>query len=847
MQIEAAPIVVAPSGDFIGDDGPWSSFLINVGNPPQQLQVLVSTEVSSTWVVAPGGCGPAYPVNCTGARGGAYDSTKSSTWNVNALYSLAAETNLGNPYSASSQIGNFGYDTVGIPGQSDVANVSLDHQVIAAIETNTYYLGSLGLSSQNITFSTDSSDTSPSFLGSLRNENLIPSLSFGYTAGASYRQNGTNGSLTLGGYDASRLVPNDVSFTFAPMVTRQLVVSLQSITYSNSTTQTPLLSQGILALVDSTVPYLWLPESTCEAFQQAFGLTLDPIHNLYTVNDSSHEANIKQNASIVFQLSNSLTGGSPSINITLPYASFDLIATAPLISSQTRFFPLQRGSDDTQYTLGRTFLQESFLIVDYEQSNFSISQAIFDTSAPSHIVAISHANITGTGTTTANPTSSNTAIVKTTDNGSHGIGTGAIAGIAIAIVLIATLCGSFFIFRSLRRKRQSQKLAMAPVEEPRAMSDIESDHKHDFSDQPEVKKNTTTTVTVAEVPMTPPLSEADGHEFFAPFGEKRRPQSRFMELPAEPVDRSEMPSPSPEELRSELSTPEPKWNYPELPSPDPSQELPSPSLSSTDSGHRSPNLEQRCSPSLENRRSALTSPEPRLPIQRPDSQRADSSDSEAGWTRDGMPTGPFHRRYQSDDSDMPSTSTRPRHSRMDSSDSEAFIHSNRIDESSAESESPSSYIRPNILHVDSSESESPISLPSMSSSASRQRDLRMDSSSESENGISSATPRRGGFSSTFHSSSSTRPATTFHSSSSSRPGIRRLSAVPRPATQRTNTGDSDTWKTRLESASESNSSAAGSRFGSIVIRHQHGESAGNIEAREGLLDDENVTRHDGQI
>lgn len=120
-----------------------------------------------------------------------------------------------------------------------------------------------------------------------------------------------------------------------------------------------MLSQGINALVDSTVPYLWLPESTCEAFEQAFGLTLDPIHNLYTVNDSSHDANVKQNASIIFQLSNSLTGGGPSINITLPYASFDLVATAPLVSSQTRYFPLQRGNDDTQYTLGRTFLQES--------------------------------------------------------------------------------------------------------------------------------------------------------------------------------------------------------------------------------------------------------------------------------------------------------------------------------------------------------------------------------------------------------------------------------------------------------------------------------------------------------
>lgn len=136
-------------------------------------------------------------------------------------------------------------------------------------------------------------------------------------------------------------------------------MGLQSVTYSNSTNQTPLLSQGINALVDSTVPYLWLPGSTCDAFQQAFGLTLDPIHNIYTVNDSSHEANLKHNASITFQFSNTLNGGSPSINITLPYASFDLVATAPLVSSQTRYFPLQRGNDDTQYTLGRAFLQES--------------------------------------------------------------------------------------------------------------------------------------------------------------------------------------------------------------------------------------------------------------------------------------------------------------------------------------------------------------------------------------------------------------------------------------------------------------------------------------------------------
>ena len=146
--------------------------------------MLVSTNVQSTWVVEPGGCTASSPVNCTEARGGAYDSTKSSSWNVDATYTLGAETNLGHPYSSSSQQGHFAYDTIGIPGQSGVANVSLDHQVIAGIVTNTYYLGNLGLSSQNISFGTDGSDTSPSFLGSLKNTNSIPSLSYGYQPGA---------------------------------------------------------------------------------------------------------------------------------------------------------------------------------------------------------------------------------------------------------------------------------------------------------------------------------------------------------------------------------------------------------------------------------------------------------------------------------------------------------------------------------------------------------------------------------------------------------------------------------------------------------------------------------------
>lgn len=159
--------------------------MISAGTPPQQLQVLPSTEVASTWVVAPEGCNTGDAANCTEVRGGIYDDTKSSSWNVNDIYQLGAENNLGSTYSGNEENGTYGYDTLSIHGKG--ANVSVNHQVIAAIETKTYFVGNLGLSPQPINF-TDSSDPSPSLLQSLKNENLIPSLSYGYTAGASYRR-----------------------------------------------------------------------------------------------------------------------------------------------------------------------------------------------------------------------------------------------------------------------------------------------------------------------------------------------------------------------------------------------------------------------------------------------------------------------------------------------------------------------------------------------------------------------------------------------------------------------------------------------------------------------------------
>ena len=176
------------------------------------------------------------------------------------------------------------------------------------------------------------------------------------------RLGGADASLTLGGYDASMFTPNDVNFSFAPAPTRQLVVGLKSITYSDAKNKNAiLLSQGILSLVDSTTPQIWLPLAACQSFEKAFGIVYDPIWNLYLVNQTVHDALSQQNASITFELSNALNGG-PSVQITLPYASFDLEIGPPFAKNTSKYFPLRRAADDTQYTLGRTLLQESSVL-----------------------------------------------------------------------------------------------------------------------------------------------------------------------------------------------------------------------------------------------------------------------------------------------------------------------------------------------------------------------------------------------------------------------------------------------------------------------------------------------------
>lgn len=147
----------------------------------------MSTLVAETWVVATLGCSndPNEVPNCSSTRGELFNTQASTTWNDQKNWPLMAESNLGFSCcdDAHYNAGDYGYDTLGISSKSN-GNVTLDHQVVAAIATKDFYLGNLGLSPRAVNQNID--QQSSSFLKSLKDQNKIPSLSYGYTAGAAY-------------------------------------------------------------------------------------------------------------------------------------------------------------------------------------------------------------------------------------------------------------------------------------------------------------------------------------------------------------------------------------------------------------------------------------------------------------------------------------------------------------------------------------------------------------------------------------------------------------------------------------------------------------------------------------
>jgi hypothetical protein len=285
----------------------------------------------------------------------------------------------------------------------------------------------------------------------------------------------------LGGYDKSRFTAQGISIFMPNDSNNTLVLGVKSILYKtdaglNPNTESMTPNGGFSATIDSTLPYLILPDEVCDEFVTKFGLGYDEDSQLYTVNTSSHLMNQRQNANVSFKIGSGPGDSDIFTSIVLPYSAFDQQTNIPLpVGKTTQYFPIKKTNKGI-YVLGRTFLQEAYLIVDYERSNFTVAPAYYADPMPAqNLVTIFNRTYT---------------IPTASDPGSkQGLSAGAIAGIVVGIIgafIIAGIAAFFFW-----RKRRATKMTEHP-------SEIDTTYA-----SKEIKWRRVSELTGSEAPMSP--------------------------------------------------------------------------------------------------------------------------------------------------------------------------------------------------------------------------------------------------------------------------------------------------------------------------------------------------------
>lgn len=135
--------------------------------------------------------------------------------------------------------------------------------------------------------------------------------------------------------------------------------------------------------------------------EEVFGLIWNYTLEFQIIDDATRSTLLDFNPSVTFSLSDASVFSSPVKEFKLHFAALDLRLYTPLLNDTMFYFPLKRSMNSSKYVLGRTFLQEIFLTIDYIHGNLSMSQ--FDhIGSPGYVGLVSNATNNDTGQTIEN-------------------------------------------------------------------------------------------------------------------------------------------------------------------------------------------------------------------------------------------------------------------------------------------------------------------------------------------------------------------------------------------------------------------------------------------------------------
>ncbi|KAK8010520.1 eukaryotic aspartyl protease [Apiospora arundinis] len=442
-----------------GIDGNWSSIGLLVGEPAQQVDVTVNTALSELWVVESSGCDSTNV--CKTARGNVFDVGASKSWGALGQYKLGPDILAGN--------GDYAMETIVVYDSTTKLQTPLQKQIVAGINDTQYFTGFFGLGITPGKFQ-DAVALSP--LASLvEKAGVVPSHSYGYTAGAYYGgESGTPISITLGGYDKNRFVPHATNFNLnterePEVLVRGInaqVTNLDKAPSKWSSTSRTLLAfnESVKAVIDTTTPYLWLPTPVCEHFAEALGLKWNETFGLYMYsNNGNFDSFLRPDLSFTFTLSSSDNldnFGHPldvpgAVNITISANAFAQTLRFPFQNlfsygdAAIPYFPLKRHDNASQAIIGRSFMQETYMITNYEASTFSLHKALFPQNPRQNTSIV---------TINSDSTSPYPGPASQPGSQKEGLGIPQIVGIAVGAFLVGI--ASLVTLLCLRRRRRNQ-------------------------------------------------------------------------------------------------------------------------------------------------------------------------------------------------------------------------------------------------------------------------------------------------------------------------------------------------------------------------------------------------------
>lgn len=248
----------------------------------------------------------------------------------------------------------------------------------------------------------------------------------------------------------------------------KVVVSSASIVYNNGSGD-HFFASKFPAILDSTLPYLYLPNTTVDWLVDNFHLSESASRGFFYYNATNTEASNRTLVnvnSLMLSIAAANTSTNGSVPITLPLIGLTTtiswtwnLTTWPLV-----IFPIRRAV--TPYAiLGRAFMQEAYVIADFDRRTFGISQVVNESRNESIIPIYSEQYLKANpGLTNIVPTAMDavshgtysdpgvTSNSSSTNDSPHGLAPGAIAGVVISC--LAAFMLSLAVYWFLRRKRK---------------------------------------------------------------------------------------------------------------------------------------------------------------------------------------------------------------------------------------------------------------------------------------------------------------------------------------------------------------------------------------------------------